>query len=367
MRKLAATAVLIATLLPAALRAAESPKEENAATLYLRAAQIRKPVSPAETNMEYRDYPPFPQEWTAASEDAWNANGQVRALARQARTMTSATWPDSKDATYLNFLRGFTNDIDDAALHEAVHGHAAAAVELTRDVRHLADLLEEKPSKDVLRVLVASGINACACNRLLVIVAADAKFTADPKNTVDLNVATARQVIKELLDQRDPKQQLTEILGPAGTPAWHDPKLDTDRLIETMNRVNAERTFAAMSLAAHLYRFEKHTWPGTLDQLFPDYLPRVPIDPWGDGKQTFGYALIEAGRPDGADRPLVYDRCRATDGLQYRTDEPQFSFYQQDGSNRPPKQRIQAGQFRDLTTWPPQNHDPTQPAVKPLP
>ncbi|MDB5323249.1 MAG: hypothetical protein JWN40_4880 [Phycisphaerales bacterium] len=369
--RITTSALLIIALLntPACFAApadAAPQPTEDAAALYLRAAKMRKADSPAETNLEYRDFPPFPKEWHAASEAAWEANAPVRDLVRKARSLDKAAWPEGNDATYLNDLRGLTNNIADAALHESVHGRAAAAFEFARDELHLADLLEEKPSKNVLRLLVGCGITASACNRLLVITS-NVPLTSDEKNTVDLNVATARQIIIQLLDQRIPKDQLTEILGPEGSPGWKDPNLAVDRLIETINRANADRTFAAMSLACHLYFFDKQTWQTSLDQLVPAYLPKVPIDPWGDGKQTFGYALIKAALPDGADRPLVYNRCRSTDGLLYRLDEPQYGFYQGDGTQLPPNQRKQGGQFRDVTAWQPRPLKPGDPTVKPLP
>ena len=76
---------------------------------------------------------------------------------------------------------------------------------------------------------------------------------------------------------------------------------------------------------------------------------------------------IKSGLPDGNDRPLAYDRCRSKDGLLYRIDEPQYGFYQSDGSHLPPNQRKQGGQFRDIARWQPQPLPPNQPTLKPLP
>jgi hypothetical protein len=180
------------------------------------------------------------------------------------------------------------------------------------------------------------------------------KFTSDPRNTVDLNIKTANDLIGYMLDQRDPEKQLVEVLGPQGSAAWKDPALDIKRLIETMNRVNAERTFVAMSLACQLYRNDNGAWPASVKDLKPKYLSHVPIDPWGNGRETFGYVVIKGGLPDGSDRPLVYSRCRSTDGLAYRLDEPQYGYYQGDGSDRAQGQKpAQLGQFRDLARWEP--------------
>ena len=50
--------------------------------------------------------------------------------------------------------------------------------------------------------------------------------------------------------------QLIEILGPEGSPAWKAANVTPDKLIETVNRCNADLIFAAMSMACHLYRFD---------------------------------------------------------------------------------------------------------------
>jgi hypothetical protein len=123
-----------------------------------------------------------------------------------------------------------------------------------------------------------------------------------------------------------------------------------------------------MSLACHLFRFETGRWPRSLDEMSPAYLPRVPIDPWGDGKQTFGYALIKAGLPDGGDRPLVYSRCMSTDGLHYRTDAPQYGFYGGVRVQSPTGPRfLLTGQFRDVARWSrPAGADDGFGTVKPL-
>jgi hypothetical protein len=359
--------LLVTAIFVLSLAAADAPKPaENAAELYLRAAEMRKPLSPAETNLEYADFPPFPRAWHEASEAAWEANGPMRDLARRARSLDHADWPDDPETRYLNLLRGLANEIADAALHELVHHRAAAAIEFVRDEFHLAKLLDPQPSRSLLRVLVSAGINASASNRLMV-VTSDVALTSDEKNGVDLNVGVARQLIAELLDQRDVDRQMVELLGPRGSPGWSKPNQSPERIQETINRCNAERTLAAMSLACHLYHFDKGAWPTSLEQLVPNYVAKVPLDPWGDGKQTFGYVLIKGGLPDGKDRPLVYDRCLSRDGMFYRLDEPQYGFYADDGSGLPAQQRKQTGQFRDVTLWQPRNITKGQPTIAPLP
>ncbi|MDB5324816.1 MAG: hypothetical protein JWM57_385, partial [Phycisphaerales bacterium] len=123
------------------------------------------------------------------------------------------------------------------------------------------------------------------------------------------------------------------------------------RIRETINRWNADKTLAAMSLACQLYYADQGTWPEQAADLVPGYLPLIPIDPWGDGKQTFGYVLVAKGRPDGADRPLVFDRCESSDGLSFTTTRPLYDFYTGDGSNDPENQRRHLGQYRDVSAW----------------
>jgi hypothetical protein len=53
--------------------------------------------------------------------------------------------------------------------------------------------------------------------------------------------------------------------------------------------------------------------------------------------------------------------------MLYRIDEPQYGFYVSDGSNLPPIQRKQGGQFRDVTLWQPRQIPQGQPTVAPLP
>jgi hypothetical protein len=87
--------------------------------------------------------------------------------------------------------------------------------------------------------------------------------------------------------------------------------------------------------------------------MIPLDLPRAIVDPWGDGKQALGYALIKGGSPDWSDRPLVYSRCYAPDGLAYPANRAKYSFYNDDGTDRISGKEQPFGQFRDVTRWEP--------------
>ena len=160
--------------------------------------------------------------------------------------------------------------------------------------------------------------------------------------------SASRELIGELLQEADAKAAVNEVLQAEGSVVNPITKSSIDRCIETYNRINAERGLAAMSLACHLYRFDNGDWPKSLDDL-RTYMPGMPIDPWGDGTQTLGYVLIKRGLPDGSDRPLVYSRAAMKDGLFYRNDWPNYSWYFGDGSHRPGAIKNKAD---NSATWP---------------
>jgi hypothetical protein len=110
--------------------------------------------------------------------------------------------------------------------------------------------------------------------------------------------------------------------------------------------IRNERRMAAVSLAARLYHAEHGTWPPTPEALVPKYLPKVPRDALAPGDQPLRYVLIPGGRPDGADRPLVYSV--GEDGVDDTAA----------GTAKPPAVPNYswvraADQWRDLSRWPP--------------
>jgi hypothetical protein len=347
---------------------------DDAAKLYLQAAKLvsdnytAQIMSPAASNLNYREYPPYPPEWINMEKVDFPANAQARALAHQARSIEQASWPkrnqQAPNIPYLNSCRALSNELADAALYQQSQHDDAAAFETLLDQWHLAELLENEPGRTLVRFLVSIGIRAQCCNRLEIITSG-ANLTNDPDDGKDLQTKVARQLIAEVLAQQDAKTEVYLVLQEEGGAFNNIIKPTLDRIIETDNRVNTERNLTAMSLACHLYRFDKGAWPTSVDDL-KDYLPSVPIDPWGDGKQTLGYVLIKGGRPNGSDRPLVYSRCGMKDGLFFRDDEPKYSFYTSDGSKQPAALQKQGGQFRDVTNWAPAK-DHLSATTQPLP
>jgi hypothetical protein len=154
-----------------------------------------------------------------------------------------------------------------------------------------------------------------------------------------------------LLKQEDGATEVNDFVKAEGMAVNIITKPSINRATDVANRINADRDMAAMSLACHLYRFDKGNWPNSLEDLAAYLI--VPIDPCGDGKQTLGYALIKGGLPDETDRPLVYSRFQMNDGLFFRVDRPEFSYYNDDGSDIPIEQQKHGGQFRDVASWVP--------------
>jgi RNA polymerase sigma factor (sigma-70 family) len=370
--KVAALVVLAMGLVPAALAMAlqNSPPpatmpavaQSDAADLYRQAFIAIKVDSPAATAINFPNFPPSSPQWRSMEAIEWAADAHVRELTHQARSLATINWPElrvSADIGYYNGLRNLANHIGDAAVYADMQGNDAQAAQLIGDLSHLGNLLLDAPGHQLYRVLTGAGINAAAMNRLEII-ASGVTLTNDPQNTHDLQLQAANELIGQLLDRTDSMVQSESVLRKTYPPE-KTPYID--RAVETIKRVSAEDSLAAMSLACHVFQFDKGRWPDSLDELVPAYLPRATIDPWGDGKQTLGYALIKGGRPDGSDRPLVFSRANSSDGLLYLANQVEYAFYFGDGTDRQGKQ---GGEFRDVSRWEP-IADYTGSAMRPLP
>jgi hypothetical protein len=360
MRILSLIVFIIGLFLAPAVGAQATQPTQDAAPLYLQAMKLvvanydRNIMSPAASNTSYPPYPPFSAEWQNMEKTCFETNAQARALAHDARSIEHANWPPEKaknPVLYLNNCRALGNDLADAALYQHLHGNDAAAVESIRDLLHLADLLENQSNKTFIRLLVSLGIRALAMDRLNVI-SSNVALSKDSRDANAVQVGVARELIDQVLkEQAQVEMNNVGRAEQAVDKATIKMSTVTD-LIETANRVDTECEMTAMSLACHLYRVDTGGWPKSLTDLH-GYLATVPIDPFGDGKQTLGYVLIKGGLPDGTDRPLVYSRLRSKDGLFILNDQPRYSFYNGDGSNLPEKAQKQGGQFRDVASWAP--------------
>jgi len=341
----------------------------NAADIYLRAAALIKVDCPASSNDIYPDYPPFGNAWETTEQRAWEQNRPAREPARQAAAIDTSAWPVSGRTQFLNPFRALANELGDAALYEHEHGHDAEAVDSVRYVLHMADLLDGNEKKALVCNLVGEGCTALAVTRLMII-SSNVALAADGPQTDALPVASAKKLIADLLDQTDAETRMDRILKlelAPGSGVAANQKSSIAKATEVFRRVNAGQTFAAMSLASHLFYFEQKRWPNSAQELASILPSGLPKDPWGDGKQTFGYVLIKGGLPDGSDRPLVYDRCNSADGMFFRMDQPEYSFYNGDGSNLPPAEQKHGGQFNDVASWVPAAKVPGAPTTRPPP
>jgi hypothetical protein len=274
----------------------------------------------------------------------------------------------------MNELRNVANNLADAAEYQHQIGDDPGAIETIRDLLHLAHVLRHNaPPGDVFHPLVAAGIDALASYHLDVI-ASCIKLAAAPTDASAVQPNLVHALIEQLLAVVPPDQQMAQFDPKAAETLERDLKIKNARPIaeqaallrETFARCDAGRITAAISLATHLFKNHHHRWPAALAELVPAYLPSIPTDYWGDGHQPFGYVLISAGLPDGSDRPLVFDRCRSKDGLFYRVDQPEYGFYNGDGSTLPFRDQKQGGQFYDIASWVPDRKNATAPSTRPF-
>ena len=310
----------------------------TAVELYSGAAALLVVESPSASSGTFPDYPPMGDRWMKLAEAAWRQNADARDMARDANAAAIAGWPPGKDWTYLNKCRAVANELGDAAQYRGLSGDLPAALGFLNDLLDLGEKLRAPPLDErvFLHELVASGIDAVACDRAMIVAPALA-------DAGDAPAADVARLIARLLTTPD--------VAAAIAVARTDPR-GADRAILTFERILAERRMTAISLACQLYRRDKSAWPAKADDLVPAYLPSIPLDP-ADEKLPIGYALIAKGLPDGGDRPLVYSREESRDGLAYRTDEPQYAFYVFDGSSLPSRVQKRSGQFRDVARWAP--------------
>ncbi len=164
--------------------------------------------SPAASNLEYSDFPPFPPEWHRLAKQAYEFNTSAFEQIRNARAMRTARWPAvRKDGDivllYLSSCRNIANEIADAALYQHVQGNDAEAIEYIRDELHLADLLDADARElAITHALVAVGVRASALNRLEVI-SSDVSLKSDPSDHKRLQVDVVKGLIRQLFTKDD--------------------------------------------------------------------------------------------------------------------------------------------------------------------
>lgn len=137
------------------------------------------------------------------------------------------------------------------------------------------------------------------------------------------------------------------------------------RAIEQKFRALGERRAAAVILELQLYHADHNAWPDKLQALVPDYLPKLPTDPFYDDGRSIGYVVRKGDRPDGADRPMVYFDAGSTDDV-WIDPEPMTGW--QVEMNRPGGRRQRdVRQYRDATFWVPNVRRDAKLAAQPTP
>lgn len=162
--------------------------------------------SPANSTLEYYDYPPFPKAWTQRAVASESANAPAMALARQARALTAVqigqrpAEPSQVQFGYLTGSRKLANTLGDGAVFRHVNGDDAEAVERLIDILHLARSLRHVDF--IVPQLVAVGIEAIAAHDVLVI-APEIRVTSGAARPTDRPALReqVRGLIAALLDE----------------------------------------------------------------------------------------------------------------------------------------------------------------------
>ena len=188
----------------------------------------------------------------------------------------------------------------------------------------IAELMDDGPTRDLGRL----GFGG---ERVVSATLIDTLFAAPPGGGLgfDVNVVTAPVVRLDVQDAArtvdafaaatgddDALPDQHDALAAAGTPREPPPASSVagaasgllssillpslDRAFVSFARVKADRRAAAVMLAAKLYAADHEgELPPSLDALVPEYLPRVPLDPFARGGRPMRYD------PD-APLPIVY-------------------------------------------------------------
>jgi hypothetical protein len=129
-------------------------------------------------------------------------------------------------------------------------------------------------------------------------------------------------------------------VAPDFAGVFEDPPWNLSRYLTTEWKVTAERRCAAIALAIRLYRADHHeAWPAALPELVPDYLSRVPDDPFAPNPSPMGYIIRKNATPDGHDRPMLYFALTGNPATTPLPPNPDFDWAQSNG------------QWRDLSRW----------------
>lgn len=128
-----------------------------------------------------------------------------------------------------------------------------------------------------------------------------------------------------------------KVIGPVSAVFGMDDG-SLERVVDQGFRARSEMNMAAVALAVRMYVLDHDRYPAKLEDLVPEYLPHVPVDPMAAEGTPLGYAILDG-------RPLVYSV--GPDGVDHTAN-----------GARPPDRgqygwEIADDQWRDLSRWPP--------------
>lgn len=300
--------------------------------------------------------------WQTMAQAEVAANGTALALVRKARSFDRVCWGRPTPGTGLPVIPQFANVsnfcrlLHSAALLHHQQGQEAEAIACWRDIEHTQRMISKDSHTLIggLISLIESGIGTDAILRM----APEIRFGPG-----GLDPADARLFIRELLDTDPIKDAVARgfqfegigatdfalandtqgspwLLRPgflmalnrrvAITEGWADqcehlrylpaaspPKPTQTPFDCTLPQFASNvqdiiqeilrRRIAAITLALTLRRYETGRFPAGLQELVPQYLPAVPLDPRNEDKTPLGYVLAEDGR-----RPMLYSAGSAT-------------------------------------------------------
>lgn len=157
------------------LESSKLPDDRNAAVEYVRAFGAVKPGvdSPASSQFTFPD-PPYNAQWRQLADACVAAHGRMYEHVRAARAREKSDWGVPREQAdfmpmlgHLNRSRHLANLVSDTAERQHFHGDDAGALELVRDVLHLAQSVDQQPLN--ISHLVSVGIRSIALSRLNVI------------------------------------------------------------------------------------------------------------------------------------------------------------------------------------------------------
>lgn len=344
------------------------PDEENAWHFQMLAADIIEQyvaIPPTNSNELFPEDNPFNDKWMKMAEASETVNAKAYELAHHAAGLKQSAYnfpyhkyPSISKVMYddYNSMKALSNALHDSAIYHHQRDDHALAIERAADLLQVGRSMGTEPM--VVSASIAMSIYKDAFKTILT-VAPSISESQDPKTRLN-----AERLLASLLDEKTMSEyvdnstkgewlmmvgyaqdiySINPIYKPLAKAAeihfyrqmrrqqrgynldnWKQayyelsmarasipPSLEILKSIDYYNWYDrhiqclAESRIAAISVAWRLYRLDHNDQiPQTLDQLVPQYLPVVPLDPYKN--QPIVYLPHQYKTPDNsADRPLL--------------------------------------------------------------